>query len=190
MATHYNVLYVLNTSTCFLLLLGTHWLVPALCWVPGTQSSKMQIRHPAETHRCMEANLYNLLISSNVTGNCKNTQVTVRTHRLGVNSWFTGMRNLFTVDPSEWEKLLEVGNTGKHFLAETYGKAADVCKGSSPGMASSPAWLEPRTWLWAQRGDGRSLGVGGQGCGLEHFLFTHLCIFAMEQTVVLFTWNF
>ena len=54
----------------------------------------MQILHPAETHRCMEASTYNLLISSTVTG-------TVRTHRVGVNSWFTGTRHLFIVDPSE-----------------------------------------------------------------------------------------
>lgn len=82
---------------------------------------------------------------------------------------------------------MEVDNTGKHFLAETYGKAADMCKGSvSPGMVSD----------WSPGHDfgprGETEGAGDQvgkdmSCSITHFLFTHLHIFAMEQTIVVFT---
>ena len=84
------------------------------------------------------------------------------------------------------EELLEVDNTGKHFLAETYGKAADMCKGSvSPGMVSSPKWLECRTWLHAQRGDGRSMGAGGQGHELQHHTFAYFCYGTNNSTFYL-----
>lgn len=119
-----------------------HTLVgSALCWVPGTQAPKMQILHPAETHRCMEANTYNLLISSTVTG-------TVRTHRLEITAGSQG-RGTYSLDPSRVRReLLEVDNTGKHFLRHT-AKLLTCTRAQYPqGWSAAPCDWSPRTFAY------------------------------------------